>query len=150
MQRIVFFIAAVAFSAAAQAQIKCWNENGRRVCGDAPPAGARVTTLKGAASPEAPAPAAKDAKRPMTPAEQEADYRRRQTEAAKAAEKSASAQKETDAKKENCERAKEALRSYETGRVTRIDANGERYFLDEAQIAQESAKARQTMQESCN
>lgn len=151
MHRIVFFIAAAALAASAQAQIKCWNENGRRVCGDAPPPGARVTTLKGAAA-DAPAPASatKDAKKPMTPAEQEADYRRRQAESAKAAEKSASAQKDSDARRENCERAKEALRSYETGRVTRIDANGERYFLDDAQIAQESAKARQTMQESCN
>ena len=150
MRRILFFIAAAAFAAGAQAQIKCWNENGRRVCGDAPPPGARVTTLRGEPAPAAPAAAAKDAKRPLTPAEQEAEFRKRQAEAAKSAEKAAEANKESSAKRENCERAKEALRSYETGRVMRIDAQGERYFLDEAQIAQESAKARQVMQESCN
>jgi hypothetical protein len=156
MRKILVFLMFTAATAAvgtAQAQIKCWNENGRRVCGDAPPAGARVTTLKApsGSTDAVPDPAAKDAKKgPMTPAEREQDYRKRQLEAQKAADKSALAQKDAEAKKENCERAKEALRSYESGRVARTDAKGERYFLDDAQLASETAKARQIAQESCN
>ena len=148
-----------AFSLTAQAQIKCWNDdNGKRVCGDAPPAGARVTTLSSPSSPSAPAPAAgaKDgakgeSKGPLTPAEQEAAYRKRQADAQKSADKSAEEQRLAAAKRDNCARAKEALAQIESGqRIARTDAKGERYFLDESQIAAETAKARQVMQESCN
>lgn len=143
-----------------QAQIKCWTENGKRVCGDNPPAGAKTTAIRGTSSapaPVAPAdPAAKDAagkadrKGPLTPAEQEQEYRRRQAEAQKAAEKSAAEQRERAAKHEACEQAKAAMRTYESGqRVARTDDKGERYFLDDAQIAQERNKARQAMQKAC-
>jgi hypothetical protein len=160
MKQVVLFSAAAALmlAGAAHGQIKCWNENGKRVCGDAPPAGARVTTLKVPSGPaDAPSsPAAKDgdkgAKRgPLTPAEQEQEYRRRQAEAQKAAEKAEAERKNAENKRDNCERAKEALRSYESGqRIMRTAANGERVFLDDSQIAQEAAKARQVMQDSCN
>lgn len=155
---------AAATAGAAHAQIKCWTEGGKRVCGDTPPAGAKVTTVRGtSASPAtaAPAPAApKDTagkddkaekKGPLTPAEQEQEYRKRQAEAQKAAEKAAAEQRERAAKQGACEQARAALRTYETGqRVARTDEKGERYFLDEAQIAQERAKARQTVQRSCD
>ena len=156
MRKILVFLTFAAAATAmgtAQAQIKCWNENGRRVCGDAPPAGAKVTTLKGPSGPAdaAPDPASKDVKKgPMTPAEREQDYRKRQLEAQKAADKSAAEKKDSDAKKENCERAKEALRSFESGRVARTDDKGERYFLDDNQLASETAKARQIAKDSCN
>lgn len=156
---LLFAAAAAVSSGGAQAQIKCWNEGGKRVCGDAPPAGAKVTTLRGPSGPADPAPAAKDgakdakaAKRgPLTPAEQEQEYRKRQAESQKAADKQATESKDADSKRENCERAREALRSYESGgRVARTDAKGERYFLDESQIAAETAKARQIARDSCN
>ncbi len=144
---------------AAQAQIKCWTDaNGKRVCGDAPPAGAKVTTLKNpSASPAAPATASKDAKDakdakkgPMTPAEAEQDYRKRQADAQKAAAKADVEAKDAAAKKENCANAQEALRAMEGGRVARTNAQGERYFLDESQLVSETAKARQAVQQWCN
>lgn len=160
MQKILLFLAFACATGAAQAQIKCWNEGGKRVCGDAPPAGARVTTLKSPASPVEAAPAAKDgakdgakaAKRgPLTPAEQEQEFRKRQAESRKLAEKSAAEQRDAEAKRDNCERAKAALRDLGGGqRIARTDAKGERYILDEAQVAQEAAKARQDVQDSCN
>ena len=162
MRKFLLFLALALATGAAEAQIKCWSEGGKRVCGDAPPPGARVTTLKGAStSGEAqPAPAAKDAAKddakgakqgPMTPAEREQDYRKRQAEAQKAAEKSAAEQRDLQAKRDSCNQAKDALRTYESGqRIGRTDAKGERYFLDEAQVAQEAAKARQIAQENCN
>ena len=155
---LLFAATAALCSGAAQAQIKCWNEGGKRVCGDAPPPGAKVTTLKGSSGPAdpAPSPAAKDGEKaekkgPMTPAEREQDYRKRQAEAQKAAEKAATERKDADAKRANCEQARDAVRQLESGqRISRTDAKGERYFLDESQMAQEAAKARQIVQESCN
>jgi hypothetical protein len=160
MRKMLAFLAIAAAGAAvsfaAQAQIKCWTDAaGKRACGDAPPPGARVTTLKTPAAAEAPPPASKDAKGakkgPMTPAEREADYRKRQAEAKKTAEKADVARKDTEAKQANCDRAREQLRMLESGtRISRTDAKGERYYLDDNQIAQEAAQARQAMQASCN
>ncbi len=156
MRKTLLFVILAGATGLAQAQIKCWNEGGKRVCGDAPPAGAKVTTLRTPAGP-AQAPAAKDAaskdahKGPMTAAEREQDYRKRQLESKKAADKVAAEQKDAEAKKENCERASEALRNFESGqRIMRTDAKGERYYLDEAQIASETAKARQIAKDACN
>ena len=42
------------------------------------------------------------------------------------------------------------MRTLETGRVARTDAQGERYFLDDDQLAQEIAKARQDVRDWCN
>lgn len=157
MRKILFFLAFSAAAGAAQAQIKCWNEGGKRVCGDAPPAGAKVTTLSTPSSAGAPpsAPATKDGKAaskgPLTPAEQEQAYRKRQAEDKKAAEKTAAAEKASAQKNENCERARAALRQYESGqRIASTNAQGERVFLDDAQLAQETSKARLSVQQNCN
>jgi hypothetical protein len=161
MAKILFCLAFAAFAGAAQAQIKCWNEAGKRVCGDAPPPGAKVTTLgapaAGSAAPAAPKDAAKagakDAKKgPLTPAEQEQEYRKRQAEAEKAGAKAAEEQRNAEAKRANCAQARQALVELESGqRISRINpATGERYFLEESQIAQEAAKARQAIQTACN
>ena len=157
MAKLLLTLAFALGVTAAHAQIKCWNDaNGKRVCGDAPPPGARVTILKAPSGP-APAPAAKDggkdAKKrgPLTPAEQEQDYRKRQAEAQKSAAKADEERKDAESKRENCERTRESVRTLEAGgRIARMDSKGERYFLDDAQIAQELAKARQGAQQWCN
>jgi hypothetical protein len=149
----MLFLALALAAATAQAQIKCWNDaQGKRVCGDTPPPGARTTTIKAPPASSAPAPASKDAKKgPLTPAEQEQAYRKRQADAAKDAEKAAQAQKDAEAKKENCQRAQESLRQLESGqRIARTDAKGERYYMEDAQIAQEAAKARESVKQWCN
>lgn len=161
MRKILLILAFSVASGAAQAQIKCWNEGGKRVCGDTPPPGAKVTTLRGPASGQAeppPAAAAKDGakkaekKGPLTPAEQEQEYRKRQDEAAKASAKAAEEQRNAEAKKANCAQARQALVELESGlRISRINpATGERYFLEESQIAQEAAKAREAIRTACN
>jgi hypothetical protein len=167
MRKILVFLsvaaAGAAFSLPAQAQIKCWNDaNGKRVCGDAPPPGAKVTTLKGPSGPADPAPgaAAKDGKGgkdadkkkgPLTPAEQEQEYRKRQQESQKSAAKADEQRKEAEAKRENCERSREVIRTLESGqRVGRIDSKGERYYLDEQQTAQELAAARERARANCS
>ena len=150
---LAFAAVAATSVSTAPAQIKCWNENGKRVCGDTPPPGARVTTMRGAASgPAEPAPAAKDAKKgPLTPAEREQDFRKRQAESQKAADKLAADNKNAEAKRYNCAQARQAMTTYESGqRIMRVRPDGERYFLDDAEIAQELAKSRQLVQENCN
>lgn len=162
MKKTLVLLIGLAFAGVAQAQIKCWTDaNGKRACGDAPPPGAKVTTVRtpsapavaapAAAGPGAPAPAAKDARKgPLTPAEREQEYRKRQAEAQKNAEKLEQERKDTEAKRENCDRARESLRGLESGqRVMRTDSKGERYFLDDAQREQEAARARQLVQQSC-
>lgn len=161
MRKIIFMLAIACAAGTAHAQIKCWNDaNGKRVCGDAPPPGARVTTIR-TPTPGEPAPAAaakkdaagKDAKKrgPLTPAEQEQEYRKRQAEAQKSAAKAEDERKDAETKRENCENAKEAVRVLQAGgRIPRMDSKGERYYLDDAQIAQELAKARQVEKQWCD
>jgi hypothetical protein len=158
MRKLLFFLLAIFAAGAAQAQIKCWTDvNGKRGCGDTPPPGAKVTTVRGTTPQAAPAPAAaaskdaKDAKKgPMTPAEKEKDYRERQQEAQKAAAKADAEKQDKAARNEGCERTKEYLRTLESGqRIARTNPSGERYYLDEKQVAQEVAKAREAMQKAC-
>ena len=136
MAKLLLTLAFARGATAAHAQIKCWND----------------------ANGPAPAPAAQDggkagkaAKKrgPLTPAQQ--DYRKRQAEAQKSAAKADEERKDAESKRENCERAGESVRTLEAGgRIARMDSKGERYFLDDAQIAQELAKARRGAQQWCN
>jgi Domain of unknown function (DUF4124) len=154
---------AVLVAGTAQAQIKCWTgADGKRVCGDIPPTGSKTVTIKAPSGPAAPAAASKDAKDakgdkgakksgPMTPAEQEQDFRKRQADAQKAAAKAEQEKQDAAAKKENCAQARESLQTMEAGqRVARTNAQGERYFLDEAQVQGELVKARKAVQDWCS
>lgn len=155
---IIGMFLALGVAATASAQVYCWNtKDGKRQCGDTPPPGAKATAIGGPSAPSAPAapPPASDAKGakkgPLTPAEQEQDFRKRQLEAQKAREKEQQAKDQAQAKQENCENARGALRTLESGqRIARTDKDGERYYLDEAQVAQETERARQSVQKNCN
>jgi hypothetical protein len=159
MIRALAFIASVAFAAAAAAQSKWVDKDGRVTYGDAPPVGASAAPMRRSAAPLPQAEEAAsdkadkkdDAKnRPLTAAEQDAAFRKRQEEAAKDRDKQAKADSAAAAKRENCARAQSYVRTLETGRVTSTDAKGERYFLDDNQLAQENAKARQGVRDWCN
>src|SRR5205814_2087804 len=118
MRKIILTLMLAFAAGAAQAQIKCWNDaNGKRVCGDAPPPGAKTTTIRGTqGSSEAPVAASKDAKKgPLTPAEQEQEYRKRKAETEKASAKAETEQKDKSLKNENCEQSKDSLRMLESG-----------------------------------
>jgi len=155
MKKPWIFLLALALAGAAHAQQFKWvDKDGKTRYGDNPPAGVKATALGAPASgaaPAAPAAGAKDAKKgPLTPAEREQDYRNRQREAKKASEKADQEMQAQAAKKDDCERATEYLRTLESGqRIARTDASGERYFLDENQIAQETVKARRSAQQAC-
>jgi hypothetical protein len=147
------FLALLFAAGTAFAQTYKWvDADGKVRYGDAPPPGAKTSTIKapppGSA---APATAAKDAKKgPLTAAEQEKDYRKRQEEAGKAADKANADLRAQAERNEVCARQKESLATLESGqRISRTDAKGERYYLDENQVAQEIAKTRQSMQQAC-
>ena len=153
MNRAIIFGLGVLFATAAAAQQYKWvDQNGKTQYGDVPPPGVQAQRLKPPSSGPAPAPAAaakKDGKteKPLSP---EAAYRKRQEDAQKENEKNEKAEQEAAARKENCARAQEQLRQLETGqRIARTDSKGERYFLDDAQVAQEMARTRQIVQQSC-
>ena len=151
MRKALVFVACLVFSGAAAAQHKWVDQNGRIQYGDTPPPGARTSTLRPPSPSGAPPEAKQDEARkpPATLAEKEADFRTRRQEAEKEREKQAKAREQAEDKRENCARAKEMVRALETGRVARTDAKGERYYLDDAQLQQETAKARRDAQQWC-
>ena len=190
MKALKLFVLSVSLAlcaTAAHAQQYKWKDSrGRTVYGDVPPAGVNATPLKGTPTPPsaAPAPAkptgtaeaaktaAAKSNKPLTPAEQEMEFRRRVKEAQEAAAKKAKEdQKDRDVAQncelareqertkedqkdrdvaQNCELAREQERTLASGqRVARVDEKGERYYVDDAQRAQELAKARQNVSQWC-
>jgi hypothetical protein len=161
MTRLVILAVMFAFAATASAQMYRWVDKDGRVhyTSTPPPPGVKSRTLRApSASAPAAAPddAAKDtgakdaAKGPLTPAEQEQEFRKRQLEAQKAREKETLAAKEAEAKQENCARARGALATLESGqRISRTDAQGERNYLDDDARARETEAARQAVRDWC-
>jgi type IV secretory pathway VirB10-like protein len=145
-------------AAAASAQQYKWKDaRGHTVYGDVPPPGVEATPVKSVmATPIAPAGTAAGAKagakgpKVLTPAEKEMEFRRRVKEAQEAAAKQA---KEDQAKRDsqqNCENAREQERTLASGqRVSRVDEKGERYYVDDAQRAQELSQVRRSISEWC-
>lgn len=168
MKRLSVAIAlALCTALPASAQMYKWvDANGKVQYSDKPPPSNVKTEKLRAPSPAPSAPAAsafapgeakggaqKDAAKagPRTVAEQEQAFRKRQLDAAKAQEGDAKKQTQARDKAENCRRAKAALANLQLGgRQMRIDDKGERAFLDDQQIVQETAKAQQEAAAACN
>ncbi len=93
-----------------------------------------------------PDPAAKS----KTYVEQEADFKKRQVEAA---EREAAEKKKADEaaeKKQNCEQARAQLKSLQAGgRQTRTNAQGEREYLSDAQIGEEVERSKKLVDSWC-
>jgi hypothetical protein len=152
MFKLIILVASLLFAGAAAAQQYKWvDRDGKVRYGDVPPPGVNATRLRGSSSAPPPAPAAgeakKDAAKPLTP---EQAFRKRQEDAEKERQTQAKTEQDAELKRQNCAQAQTALRTLESGqRISRTDSKGERYFLDEAQIAEETTRARQTAQEWC-
>ena len=154
MNKAMIFGLGVLFATAAAAQQYKWvDQNGKVQYGDVPPPGVKAQRLKPPPGGSAPAPsaAAKKGEKGEKPLSPEAAFRKRQEDAEKDRQKEAQAEQEASAKRENCARAQESLRTLESGqRIQRTDSKGERYYLEDAQIAQEAARARQIAQQNCS
>ena len=142
MLRVLVLGLALAFSTGAAAQLYRWvDEDGRVRYGDTPPPGVKASALKPPSSTGTAAPAA---------AEQDAEFRKRQVEAQKAAAESEQQQKDAQTRIDNCNRAQTALRTLQPGqRVVTTDAQGERYYLNDEELARQSALARQQVSDWC-
>jgi hypothetical protein len=152
MMRLLLLAAlGVCFAASAQ-QYKWVDQNGRTQYGDTPPPGVKATPMRAPAAASSPAPAAaQSGGKPASAAEQDAAFRKRQDDAAKAADKAAQTAGDAAQKKEQCARSQEYLRSLESGqRIAVTGKDGERAYIDDDQRASETAKARQMVQQACN
>jgi len=150
----IFLAMALAASSASAQMYKWVDKDGKVTYGNTPPPGSKTSTVKGppTSAAAAPASAAGDAKKkgPLTAAEQEQEYRKRQEEAAKAGKKAEQEQQAKAQRNEGCERTKEYLGTLQSGqRIARTNASGERYYMDESQVASEVAKAQQAVQQAC-
>ena len=146
----------------ASAQMYKWvDSDGRVQYSDKPPPSNIKTEKLRAPAPAASAPAASEGKGaaqkgaakagPKTAAEQEQAFRKRQLDEAKAQEDEGKKQAQARDKAENCKRAQAAVANLQIGgRQMRIDEKGERVFLDDQQIAQETARAQQETAAACN
>ena len=162
MIRFALFAFALLAAAAVQAQIyKCLDANGVTVYRQdpCPPSMKRETMQKGGIAPAPAAPAAdaasgakSDAKGPpRTPAEQEQAFRKRQQDAAKSAKDADQKNELAQVKEANCNNARQRLATYSMGgRISRIDAQGERYYMDDAAIESAKNQARADVSKFCN
>jgi len=163
MKRLSVAIGLLLFLALpASAQLYKWvDSNGKVQYSDKPPPSNIKTEKLRDSARAAGAPAASEGKGaakqdaaksgPKTVAEEEQAFRKRQLDAAKAQKEEGEKQAAVQDRAENCKRAKAALTSLEIGgRQMRIDDKGERAFLDEQQITQETARAKQEAAAACN
>ena len=138
-------LALVASGAQAQG-VYCWTtKDGKKACGDTPPPGVKPATVSTPPAPTAPA-----ASKPGTKPDPGMESKKREMEASKSREKEQQAQEQAQAKADNCDRARGALRILESGqRISRVDKDGERYYLEEKEIEAETQRARDTVQKNC-
>ena len=134
---------------------KCVDGAGKTVYSQSPCTGGAKSEAIRQAVPRAPtnattSDAAAKSTGPKTPAEQELEFKKRRLEQAEAAKKSQDKANEDQSKIENCKAARAALVSLDAGgRQARTNENGERYFLDDSQLAQEKERARKAADSWC-
>jgi hypothetical protein len=137
-------VAALCLALPASAQIYQWKDSsGKTVISDKPPAGqvpARTVNTYGPA----------EAQKQPSLAERELEFRKRQQEAQEKAEKTQKEETAAAEKNQNCQAARRQLQALESGeRIALRDEKGERYFMDDAQRAQETERARRFVEAEC-
>jgi len=134
MVRIALFAVAFLVVSSAQAQVyKCVDSSGKTIYSQDPcPANTKSGTMSrsGPSAPAAPSP---------------------DSTADKAAKESGQKDAEAQRKAEACRNARDRLAQYEIGgRLSRINAQGERYYLEDTQVEQEKVQARADIARACN
>jgi hypothetical protein len=151
----------------AQAQWSWKDKDGSRVFSDQPPPPgvAEKDILKRPPGVRAPSVAAVSETTTSTPSaststtatapkisgkDSELEKKKKEAEAQEAAKKKAEAEKTSAAQKENCERAKRAKTSFDSGvRISTTNAKGEREIMDEATRASESKRLQDIIASDC-
>src|SRR5262245_26779996 len=164
MIRFALFAFASLAAAVAQAQVyKCLDANGRTIYSQTPcPPSMKREAMSRGGIPAAPAAAPADAPAgkagkegaksgPPSVADQEQAFRKRQQDAAKAAKEADEKANVAKAKADQCNNARQRLATYSMGgRISRVDANGERYYMEDSQIESEKARAQADVSQLCN
>ena len=135
----------------AGAQIYKWKDaSGKTVISDQPPPCQLPVVKQNDSSPAAQTDPAQTSPAQPSLADRELEFRKRQKETRENAEKAekeaaAAAQREKD-----CQTARGQLQSLESGaRIALRNDQGERYFMDDAQRAQEAERTRQFVETQC-
>jgi len=147
MRAIILIILAFVCTAAA-AQVYTWRDaSGKIHYSDTPPPGVDAKKMRpggqsgGASSDGLPA---------RSTAEQDMEFRKRQTDADKARTKAEQDKGDAEDSKRNCEQAKTQLNALESGqRMSRFNEAGESIPLDDEMRAQEIDRARKSVQSWC-
>lgn len=151
MKKILLILLTLA-SASALAGLNKWVDADGKVhySDQPPPANVKATVLRSLSSATDPAAASSAPAAPKTIAEREAELRKAQQAKQEAADKAAREQAEADARKESCIAARKNLGMLQEGmRMMEIDAQGQRYYLNDEQRQQRIAKAQQDVSTYC-
>ena len=149
MLRLLPWIALFAAGTASAQVYKCVDASGKTVYLQSPcPPGQSSKVIRATPPPAQEAPAAKPGdKPPLTP---EQAFQKRQKDRQEADKKAGDEQAEAQRKEQACQQAREQLARFDSGvRIAGIDAKGERYYLDDAQLAQEKARAQASVSQWC-
>ncbi len=147
--RAIFLLILACVWATASAQVYTWRDaSGKVHYSDTPPPGVDAKKMRAGTQPGA-TPASGAPGRSV--AEQDMEFRKRQTEADKSRAKAEQERKDSEESKRNCADAKKQLAALESGqRMSRFNESGEAIPLDDEMRAQETEKARKSVQSWCN
>ena len=142
--------AALCIALPASAICKWKDENGRVQYSDNPPPGVRCDGTVSVPPPVSSGSPAAARPQSLSPQEQEMEFRKRRLEREEADKKAQKEREVSDAKRQNCEAARaQAAGLTSGGRVVRYDANGQRMFLSDEEIAAELARAQKQVDQYC-
>ena len=146
LQAPALVAAGLLLAGAAQAQVyKCVDPSGKTVYSQVPcPSGDKARTLRTEPAPASSSAAGKSVN------DAEMAFRKRELGREEADKKAAQEAADEKQKQENCNRARASVAQLEAGgRVSRFNAQGEREFLGDAELAQEKARSQALVQQWC-
>lgn len=140
-----FFLALVA-TLAWSGEVYTWRDaSGKIHYSDTPPPGVDSKKMRGGT--QAPAPSSAPSR---NLAEQEMEFRKRQSESEKARSKAEKEKGDADEARSNCEQAKRQLQALESGqRMARVNEAGENIPMDDEMRAKEIEQSRKSVQSWC-
>jgi hypothetical protein len=144
-QTLPFLLAAaLCLALPVNAQIYQWKDpSGKTIMSDKPPSDQVKVQKK--------APPVQADPKPPSLADRDMEFRKRQKEAEENSEKAAKEAAAAAKKDENCQNARRQLAALESGvRMALRNDKGERYYMEDAQRAQEIAKAKNFLETQCN
>ena len=146
MRRLALLVAALFLAPSVGAQIYQWkDESGKTVISDKPPVGyvRQQKTIESGTQ-------AQNGQKQKSLADREMEFRKRQKESQDIGDKARKEESSATEKRENCDNARRQLQALESGeRIALRDDKGERYYIDDAQREQETAKTRSFIESSC-